>query len=117
MAHSISIETTSVDVWNHLLSLQIDGVTLNRVIQLSEGSKVRLLAAFASGVAVNLFSSALYDVLKNFPSHETTINGKQVPGKQVQIGELMNSQVQINQSSPKAECDVEKQKSSHDTKP
>lgn len=117
MPISVALETTSVEMWNHLQSLQIEGVHVGRVIRLAEESKLKLIVVFASGVAVNLFSSALYDALKQFQPHETTIDSKQVPTNQVQIGVLINSQVQIQQSGTKAECEKNQSNDSHNAPP
>ncbi len=117
MLRPIAIETTSVEMWNHLLTLEIEGVSVSRIIRLSEDSKVKLMVAFASGVAINLFSAALYDALKNFHPNETTIDGKQVTTNEVQIGVLINSQVQINQSSTKADCKPNPPKGSRGSTP
>ena len=113
MSHSIALETTDVEMWKHLQSLHIEGVSISRVIRLSEKTKLKLIVAFSSGVAINLFSSALYDALKNFPSHEATIDGKQVTGNQVQIGMLINSQVHIKQSASETDGNAKHNKGSH----
>lgn len=117
MSRTITIDTTSVEMWNHLLSLEIEGVTANRVILLSQESNVRLVVAFASGVAINLFSSALYDAIKLFQPNETTINCKQAPINHSQIGVLINSQVQIQQSDTKGEREITQGISINNTNP
>lgn len=111
MSQAITLETSNTGIWQRLQSTNIDGVLISRVIRLSEDTKLKLVIFFASNVAISLFSSALYDVLISFNSHDTTINSKQVPGNQVQIGVLINSQVLIKQSNPEADC-----KQNHDKK-
>jgi hypothetical protein len=98
----------------HLLAINIDGVSISRIILLSENSNSRLLIAFASGVALNVFSSALYDAIKDFKPHETTINGKQVPANEVQLQVLINSHVQINQTSSETNCKPNREKGFHE---
>lgn len=114
MTHSITLDTSSIPMAKYLLTINIDGVSINRIILLSENSKSRLLIAFASAVALNVFSSALYDAIKDFKSNETTINGKQVPANEVQLKVLINSQVQINQTSSETNCKPNSDKDSHE---
>lgn len=117
MTRSIKLDTSSNPMANHLLAINIDGVSISRIILLSENSKSRLLIAFASAVALNVFSSALYDAIKDFKSKETTINGKQVPANEVQLKVLINSQVQINQTSSETNCKPNSDKDSHEYPP
>ena len=104
MPRTIIIDTTSVELWHHLLSLEINGVGASRVVFLSENSKLRVIVSLASAVAINMFSSALYDAIKQFQPQSTTLNGRQVPTNQIEIGILINSQMEISQSNSGAEC-------------
>jgi len=75
----------------------------NPEIMAQMNSVVTLVVSGASTIALSLFSSWLYERLKNKPDMKTKINGIEVSGKDNDVKIQVNNYIQINFSENKSE--------------
>ena len=96
--NKISFTTSSEEVFEALSNMAIDGVEVTGTITFDDASLdlPTLIIGFSSGVAINVFSSWLYDLLKMHKGAKPRINGQTVETNAQAINICITNSTNIN---------------------
>lgn len=96
--NEIRFTTSSEEVFEAVSRMSLDGVEVTGSITFDDASLdlPTLIIGFSSGVAVNVFSSWLYDLLKKHAGAKPRINGQTVETSTQAINVFITKSTNIN---------------------